>query len=132
MSKLYLTQRARDEMMLVSLAIVPYDPSGAQALTRLMLETADAIAKNPTSGESHTLSGFELSPKRKDKPLQLIAPREIWVFDLTKVDETAHYQLLYRVVDGVVEIGRLIHRAMDFREHIPMEWLIETARDDAA
>jgi toxin ParE1/3/4 len=42
-----------------------------------------------------------------------------------RISKPRHF-LLYRVRDGIVEIGRVLHDSMDFEEHIPVEYRAPT------
>ncbi len=126
MRKVYVTQRAQDDIELVSFGTGPEWRSRMGLLDVTVSAVIKEIGKNPMSGTQCIVALFKRSDEGETPAV--VQARNIWTFHLKNVDPTATHRLLYRIVDDDVEIARLLHDEMATRDHVPVEWVIDLLR----
>jgi len=126
MRKVYVTQRAQDDLELVSFGTRTDSRTRMGQFDEIVSAALKEIGKNPTSGTRYVLGGLD-----KSEPPVLVF-REAWTFHLKSVHPTAVHRLLYRIVNGNVEVARLLHDEMSVSNHLPIEWLLELVHIRAA
>lgn len=104
MYRLHVTIHGRADMDLVERG--DQRPWKARKRFRSLLNHAlNEICDNPVRGERHFIAGME-----------------VFTFHIRRWWRPTFHKLLYRVVGDTVEVGRLLHLAMDPQGNIPPDW----------
>lgn len=105
-----LSEPAQDDVVEVLLyTLDQFGRAQFDAYDQLIEKTLNEIA------EAHD------QPPAKQRP-ELMP--NVWVRPIRKPGQHARHMLIYRVTnDGTIEIGRLLHDAMDIERHLPEDYL---------